>query len=205
MRAIVCPYCDATTFANVRGRAEWDGYNPDGSVPIGPPVEWALVQCGTCRQAAVQLREDYGGGFDDDDAVFVYPRRRQLSWDVPDAVRRDWQEAAVCFQAKAYTACLVMVRRALEGTCELQGVKKGRLEKRLGTLREQGLIDGTLAEWADALRLVGNRGAHFSGEATAREDAEDALDFAEALLDHVYVLRERFQRFAARRAGQSGS
>jgi len=31
-------------------------------------------------------------------------------------------------------------------------------------------------------------------------DAEDALQFAEALLDHVYVLRLRFQKFKERRA-----
>ena len=59
-------------------------------------------------------------------------------------------------------------------------------------------MDGTLAEWADALRIAGNRGAHFAGESVPREDAVDALAFAEALLDNVYVLRKRFKEFQKR-------
>jgi hypothetical protein len=64
------------------------------------------------------------------------------------------------------------------------------------------MIDGTLAEWADALRVVGNEGAHYTGRVVAREDAEDALDFAEALLDHLYVLRQRFTDFQSRLAAR---
>jgi Domain of unknown function (DUF4145) len=84
---------------------------------------------------------------------------------------------------------------------------------RLRELRDRGLIDDTLAEWADTLRVVGNEGAHYTGRAVAREDAEDALSFAEALLDHLYVLRKKFAEFQARLAarkaknspGQDGS
>ena len=92
-----------------------------------------------------------------------------------------------------------MVRRTLEGACQLQGVKpKTSLAKGLDELKERGLIDGTLAEWADALRIAGNRGAHFSDEMVSREDAEDALGFAEAFLDHIYVQRKRFEEFKKR-------
>lgn len=65
-------------------------------------------------------------------------------------------------------------------------------------LRELGLIDSTIAEWADALRLVGNEGAHYTDKKVSRDDAEDALAFAEALLDHIYVLRHRLEEFANR-------
>ena len=100
-------------------------------------------------------------------------------------------------------AALVMVRRTLEGTCQLQGVKKKTaLAKGLEELRQRSLIDGTLAEWADALRIAGNKGAHFSEEAVSREDAEDALGFAEALLDHIYVQRRRFEEFKKRVSGR---
>jgi hypothetical protein len=64
------------------------------------------------------------------------------------------------------------------------------------------LIDDTLAEWANTMRVVGNEGAHYTGRAVAREDAEDALSFAEALLDHLYVLRKRFAEFQARLAAR---
>lgn len=43
------------------------------------------------------------------------------------------------------------------------------------------LIDDTLAEWADTLRTLGNIGAHYTAAVVTRQDAEDALAFAEAL------------------------
>lgn len=93
-----------------------------------------------------------------------------------------------------------MVRRTLEGTCADQGSTKRTLVSNLKDLQAQGKIDGFLAEWADLLRIVGNEGAHFSfSDSVTAQDAEDALDFAEALLDHLYVLRARFDDFKGRR------
>jgi hypothetical protein len=37
----------------------------------------------------------------------------------------------------------------------------------------------------------------------SREDAEDALSFAVALLDHTYVLRQRFADFRERHQGST--
>lgn len=67
-------------------------------------------------------------------------------------------------------------------------------------MKAERLIDITIAEWANALRVLGNEGAHYTGNRVSRDDADDALAFAEALLDHIYVLRLRFQEFAERRA-----
>ncbi len=91
-----------------------------------------------------------------------------------------------------------MVRRTLEGACADQGVNERTLAKNLKKLADDELVDETLAQWADALRIAGNRGAHYTGTAMPREDAEDALAFAEALLDHIYVLRKRFEHFRKR-------
>ena len=72
-------------------------------------------------------------------------------------------------------------------------------------MKADGLIDSTIAEWADALRILGNEGAHYTGNPVPRDDAEDALAFAEALLDHVYVLRKRFEDFAKRRGDKKAN
>jgi hypothetical protein len=195
--AFICPHCEQPANAQVRGKAVWDGYGEDGLV--NPPVEWTLVQCHRCAQPTLQAREDFGGGFADDERpATVYPARRQLAGGVPEGLRREWEEARTCFDAKAYAACVVMVRRTLEGTCEEQGIKVKNLQKALQELANTGRIDQTLAEWANVLRRVGNRGAHYTGEAVPRQDAEDALAFAEALLDHLYVLRRRFDEFRSR-------
>ena len=77
-------------------------------------------------------------------------------------------------------------------------MKKPTLAKSLQELRAVGVIDGTLAEWADALRVIGNIGAHYTDTDVTHQDAEDALAFAEAFLDHIYVLRRRFEQFRKR-------
>jgi hypothetical protein len=158
-----------------------------------------MVECDRCGQPSVEVREDYGGGFDYDEPGVVYPAPRRLNWNIPTLLRQEWEEARKCFDAKAYTATVVMVRRALEATCKENGVTARTLHKGLVELRDRGLVDATIATWADALRVLGNQGAHDTSQRVSREDAEDALDFAEALLDHVYVFRKRFDNFMQRR------
>jgi hypothetical protein len=167
---------------------------------MGPPAEFALLQCGhrDCQAAIVQVREDYGRGYDEDKPSIYYPSPRRLSHAVPRALRDGFAEARKCYEAKAYGATLVMVRRTLEGTCADQGSTKRTLAESLKDLQTRGKIDGLLAEWADLLRVVGNEGAHFTANKVSAQDAEDALDFAEALLDHLYVLRARFDGFQSR-------
>jgi len=137
-------------------------------------------------------------GWQYDEPGVAFPATHRISPAVPRELQREWNEARACLEARAYTACLVMVRRTLEGACLDQGVKKNRLVDSLKELKTTGVIDGMLAEWADALRIAGNRGAHFTGEPVSREDAQDALAFAEALLDHIYVLRKRFKDLKSR-------
>ncbi len=148
----------------------------------------------------MQVREDYGDGFEDDAPGIFYPSKRRLNFAVPRELRDEFEEALTCFEAKAYRATLVMVRRTLEGTCKDQGAGKRTLAENLRELQTQGKIDGLLADWADLLRVVGNKGAHFTGEAVSAQDAKDALDFAEAFLDHLYVLRARFDEFKSRQS-----
>ena len=194
VRAFLCPKCGEPSKSKVHGRVV--SYDPEA----GPPAEFALVQCShdDCQSPLVQVREDYGRGFDGDKPGIYYPAPRRLSHAIPRALRGEFAEARKCFDAKAYGATLVMVRRVLEGTCADQGSTKHTLADSLKELQTQGKIDGLLAEWADLLRVVGNEGAHCTGYAASVQDAEDALDFTEALLDHLYVLRARFDDFKGR-------
>ena len=193
VRAFLCPKCDEPSKSPVLGRAT--AYNEDWEIP----AEFAFLQCGNCLSPLVQWREDFGQGFGADKPVFMYPAPRRLSHEIPRQLRAEFDEACKCFAAKAYGATVVMVRSTLEGTAHQEGVSKRTLDDALKEMQAQGKIDGMLAEWADLLRVVGNDGAHFTGNTVDREDAEDALDFAEALLDHLYVLRKRFDAFKARR------
>jgi hypothetical protein len=92
-----------------------------------------------------------------------------------------------------------MVRRAIEGFCAENGAKNRNLRSSLQDLVGRDVIDQRLLEWADRLRILGNVGAHFSESVVTQQDASDALDLVEAMLDYVYVFAVKFQQFQARR------
>ena len=76
------------------------------------------------------------------------------------------------------------------------------LDTAVKKLREDGVIDGWLGEWADQLRLSGNSAAHDLNDAIDGDDAKDLIPFTEALLNYVFVLREQFAAFQARQRGR---
>jgi hypothetical protein len=66
-------------------------------------------------------------------------------------------------------------------------------------MKETGVIENRLYEWADALRISGNEAAHDVSTNVSREDAKDILEFTHALLEYVFTFQERFEQFKERR------
>ncbi|MFE6056957.1 DUF4145 domain-containing protein [Kitasatospora sp. NPDC056446] len=166
-----------------------------------------IAKCLNCSQSLLLIEEDYGKGWDGRPVAAWPPSQLPLSWLIPENLRRELAEAQRCYSVQAYTATAVMVRRTLEGVCIDQmlggdsATIRGRpLQKMLESLRDSGKIEGRLFEWTQALRVLGNQGAHFTGDAVSEDDAADALALAEALLDYIYVYSAQFEKFSARRA-----
>lgn len=160
-----------------------------------------LGRCTECGGGLVYAVDELDGKFDN--IIRVYPEHeRTLDTAIPQALQREHAEAKKCFDANAYTATVVMVGRTLEGLCQNQGAKSKNLAGGLKELHANGVIDGRLQEWADALRVVRNEGAHFTGKQVSREDAFDSLAFCEALLEYIFVVSHRFAKFKERRAAQ---
>jgi hypothetical protein len=193
---VVCPQCNTRTVCIPITRlideedvSPWDGF-------------FVVVQCRICyRYMLIQHDAD-----DKDSYRFrksnelLWPSSgREMSSKVPESLRLENKEARTCFRNGAYTATVVMVRRTLEGVCAENGVKKQPLIKALQQMAADGLIEGRLLEWAQELRVLGNEGAHFTGNRVLREDAQDALALAEALLDYLYVFSAQFAEFKTRR------
>ncbi|MFB6615799.1 DUF4145 domain-containing protein [Streptomyces sp. NPDC056367] len=153
---LMCPHCEKPVLATVKSEAVGGG-------ETAPPYLLELVQCGTCHDPFLMVEEDYGQGWDGDPGVLWPAQKRPLSIHVPEALRREHEEALKCFKIKAYTATAVMVRRTLEGVCSDQGVSRKPLVKMLEQLKDEGKLDGRLLEWAQELRVLGNDGAHFTG------------------------------------------
>ncbi|WP_168211414.1 DUF4145 domain-containing protein [Actinosynnema sp. ALI-1.44] len=167
-----------------------------------PPYLLELLRCNQCGQGFLMCREDYDDGWGD--FVRLWPSHgRPLSNAVPEKLRREHDEARKCYDSRAFTAAVVMVRRTLEGVCIEAGISERILVKSLKELQSRGMIDGRLADWAQELRVLGNEGAHYTGRPVSREDAVDALAFSEALLDYMFVLAAKFDEFKQRRAASS--
>jgi hypothetical protein len=72
-------------------------------------------------------------------------------------------------------------------------------------MRDRGVIETRLFDWAEALRLVGNEAAHDVVAGIHGQDAQDAIEFTNALLGYLYTFRDRFEAFKARRQGAGGA
>ena len=129
------------------------------------------------------------------------PRDRVLSDPIPEPLRRSHDEARRCLSANAYAATVVMSTKTVEGACAMHKVRANNLRDQLAKMKNEGIIDGRLWEWAETLRGIRNSAAHFDQSAAIdRQDAEDSLAYSEALLDYLYVLKKRFDDMKKRRA-----
>lgn len=72
-------------------------------------------------------------------------------------------------------------------------------------MKRRELIEGRLLDWAQELRVLGNEAAHFTGNPVSRQDAQDALELAEALMDYLYVFTAPFNEFKSRRRNSDAS
>jgi hypothetical protein len=189
-----CKNCSAIVDAKVL--AEHDDHDRNE-----PPGKWFFCVCPRCNIPMLSVVCDYGHGFDPDTMSRVFPPvdRRQLGFAVPRHIRDVFNEAEVCFRAKAYTASAIMCRKTLEGLCAAHGAKTGTLAKRLEKLKKDGIIEARLFEWADSLRIFGNEAAHGVDSQISPQDCEDILEFTEALALYVLTYRDKFESFKKRR------
>lgn len=138
--------------------------------------------------------------------VYVWPQPKAMVEpldgidNVPDSVRRAYEEALGCFRAGRYIATVAMCRRSLEALVkDVLGRSDGSLFKDLQRLSEEVDLGANIKELADVLREVGNMGAHFDDRAKFDvETARTMLAFLEYLLEFMYILPQRSRNLAER-------
>ena len=168
------------------------------------PYRTTFLECPRCETTMVAAEEALGidgkGELVWGPAVRVYPLPdRSIASSVPGIVRNSLEEANLCFRARAYSACAVMCGRALEGMCRHFNTKSKYLGEGLKELKQREIVDQRLSQWSEELQRHRNLGAHATEERIPREDAQDLLDFANAITEYVFVLADRFEKFMTRR------
>lgn len=194
---IECPYCNSKVDCEEKGHV--DVYDEHGLAP----EKISLVECGVCNSALLGRTEIVPifekEKWDWDHLTRLWPDPDgEIDTEIPEIARTSLIEAKVCFKAKAYSSCVVMCGRTLEGVCQDHDTKTKTLAGDLKKLLEDGAIDSRLYEWGEALRKHRNLGAHATTERVTRADANDLLDFCIAICEYIYVLNRKFQRFQDR-------
>lgn len=124
----------------------------------------------------------------------IYPRYSYIHFPdyIPEQLRNDYQEACAIIDASPKAAA-TLFRRCLQGMIrDFWGINKGNLAKEIAELN--GKVPS--AQWAaiDALRQIGNIGAHMEGdvnlivEVTAEEVAV-LRKLIELLMDKWYIAK----------------
>jgi hypothetical protein len=158
-----------------------------------------LLLCAICDGPIFVVQEPLPEG-DVSEPAQLYPAvRGGAIHGTPKAVRQSFVEAVRCFeQAAGHTATAIMCRRTLEVVSKEHGATGRDLKTKMKALKDNGVIDQTLLDWATELRALGNEAAHGDGE-ISRQDAKDALEFTEAMLSYIYTYRQSFDFFKRRR------
>lgn len=124
----------------------------------------------------------------------VWPHNGGLQYPVPQRIR-ELYASALSLKARSPDAFVVQIRRALEAVCQDRG-QHGSLSAMLRSLKDSGVIPATLSAIADAVRLIGNSGAH-TGPVVSAFDATQADAFFRMVVEYVYgapYLLEMFER-----------
>jgi len=197
-----CKNCEAIVDAKEIAQHTYDDplrWTEDDGTEAEYPFDARVVlaSCPKCNHPMLAYDNEGTTG----EFVRVYPpMNRNLHPSVPKHIREAFTEARICFRAKAFIAAAIMCRKTLEGICSAHGTKSKNLAGELKELKEKGVIENRLFEWADQLRTMGNDAAHGVEFTVLREDAEDTLQFTEALIEYVFTYRDRFDEFKKRRA-----
>ncbi len=200
IRAVAfCPHCGNKAPQKLIHTQHYDNtwYSTDtGEISEGPggPSTYYVATCETCNEVLLYL--DALGEFEPRAFNFsdlVWPESG-LHGSVPSAVASCYSEAER-IKNLAPNAFAAQIRKALEAICDDRGAKAGPLQYRLKELVTKGEIPAILADMSDALRTLGNVGAHTNEQGIKPIQVRAIDDFFRAIVEYVYVAPNKLAEF----------
>lgn len=180
MASRTCPYCNTTYLANPELADET-------TVSFQNSSHYSLhifeFKCPTCDKVNVFL---ISGSDWDSSFAFHYPPATAMHLPVyiPEAIRQDYLEA-IQIADLSPKASATLARRCLQGMIhDFWGIKEKNLNAEITSLR--GKIPSKQWEAIDALRKIGNIGAHMENDTQLIVDVEP--DEAKKLLKVIELL-----------------
>lgn len=176
--SIFCPNCKKYTSIIARSRYEY---------PKNHNLIYEIGECNSCDFFVLVQR--FAGN-----VVNIYPNPlpKTVQEKTPEFLKRDMEEAYLCFSVGAYRATGVLARRALQLCCIEKGAPDKRLEEQIDWLLDQQIITKELKDWAHEVRLTGGDAAHppkkvTDDERVEKNDADDILTLLEEFINILYI------------------
>lgn len=175
------------------------------------------ILAGEIEQTGFENYDSYEDRWSDVVRIYPKPPKAFSSYRIPRVVKDSLNEADRSMQAGANIAACVMLGRALEALCRdileptpegttsaaagatpAKPKKKIMLGEGIKKLRDKKVIDDRLYDWSQQLQAFRNLAAHPEDISISREDAEDLQTFANAIVEYIYDLADRYEEFKAR-------
>jgi len=182
-----CPHCSVATplFA-----IHWKDQTPSTA---GNRQIWAFGSCVRCGKGiCIGSYDNYDVNYDDPAEVF--PRPKRAHDDIPQTARTFLQQAYDTLHSP--DAASVMAGSAVDAMLKHLGYIEGSVYNRIDAALSANIITKGMADWAHAVRLGANRPRHADIEAphTSASEAQNSVDFAEALANFLFVLSAKVDR-----------
>lgn len=178
--SIYCPKCHQKTSLTPRAH-----YKKPGSY-----AHYEIAECNSCNFFVLVKRSPNNNI----EKIYPDPLLKPVHEKTPELLKKDLEEANLCFSVGAYRAAGVMARRVLQICCiDKKAPIDKKLQEQIDWLLKQQIITKGLKEWAHEVRLTGNDAAHpqkdieKNNEIVSQDDAKDILTLLEKFIDVLYI------------------
>lgn len=197
---IECPFCEESGNFSLEHRSE--KRKPNGNKVLN----FDTYKCGSCSSFVMVLWSvsEFGpsqGMYD----YRVLPRSLKITNApdyMPDQVGRNWLQAQKSLETESWDAAVIMARTAMQAALREQQAKGKNLIDEINDLAEQGILPPLMVDWANEVRVLGNKGTHqnSTSEGTEADDAEDIVEYLDYLLEYLYALPKKIKIYRERKA-----
>jgi hypothetical protein len=183
-----CPHCQ---IASPRMNRVWSSDGPTERDDGGAPLYWGAFQCATCGGIAALSAQTGSYGFVN---LEMFPATKEAHRDIPDVARTFLQQA---FNTQSSPdAATLMAASSIDAMLKWIGYQEGSLYSRIDVALADNVLTKGMADWAHAVRLDANsvRHADKAKPNATFDEAKQAVEFAEALGNFLFVLTAKIER-----------
>ncbi len=183
-----CPSCSAANPVLVKCWASNGKVAPNKA---SPAWYWGTFVCTTCNELVLAKGMPIENEFV---VMSCVPTPRQAHEDIPVNARRYLQQAYDTLHAP--DAAAVMAASAVDAMLEALLYEEGSLYARIDQALKDNIITSSMAQWAHSVRLGANKTRHADKDTPhiTEAEAKQAVEFAEALGQFLFVLSARVKR-----------